>query len=364
MSPGASCLQRSTKQGSMMPAHGCQEGGWAECRGRPAMRHQVSDRVSDRIVTIGGGTGSFTMLSELKKVVVNPWAIVAMTDSGGSSRRLMDEFGHPLPLGDLRQALVALSRSRKLWGDVFSYRFPDAPGGIVGGHSLGNLILHALEDQNGGDLLGALEDAEEMLNAAGHVVPVTLEQATLCAELSDGTIIRGETEIDRPSGRPILPITCAFLDPPVTVLPRARKALERADRLLIGPGDLYTSLIPCLLVDGVAEAIRACEGEVIYVCNVMTKHGETDSFAASDFVREVHHYLGRRVDTVVVNTAEPPEELAARYANEGAFPVVPDLGAVRALVPHVLTGPFAATEALFRHDAELVLVALWPELAD
>ena len=158
------------------------------------MRYQVPDRV----VTIGGGTGSFTMLSELKKVARNLWAIVAMTDSGGSSRRLMDEFGRPLPLGDLRQALVALSRSRKLWGDIFSYRFPDAPDGVVGGHSLGNLILHALEDQNGGDLLAALEDAEEMLNAAGHVAPVTLERATLCAELSDGTIIRGETEIDRP----------------------------------------------------------------------------------------------------------------------------------------------------------------------
>jgi uncharacterized cofD-like protein len=323
------------------------------------MRYQVPDRV----VTVGGGTGSFTMLSELKKVTRNLWAIVAMTDSGGSSRRLMDEFGRPLPFGDLRQALVALSRSRKLWGDIFRYRFPDAPSGVVGGHSLGNLILYALEDQNGGDLLGALEDAEEMLNAAGHVVPVTLEQATLCAELSDGTIIRGETEIDRPGDRAVLPITRAFLDPPVSVLPRARKALERADRVLIGPGDLYTSLVPCLLADGVAEAIRACEGEVIYVCNVMTKHGETDGFAASDFVRAVHHYLGRRVDTVVVNTAEPSTELATRYADEGAYPVAPDLAAVRALVPHVLAGSFATTELLIRHDAERVVVALWPELA-
>jgi uncharacterized cofD-like protein len=331
----------------------------AEQRSRTTMRHQVPDRV----VTIGGGTGSFTMLSELKKVTMHLWAIVAMTDSGGSSRRLMDEFGHPLPLGDLRQALVALSRSRKLWGDIFRYRFPDAPGGVVGGHSLGNLILHALEDQNGGDLLGALEDAEEMLNAAGHVIPVTLERATLCAELSDGTIVRGETEIDRPAERAVLPIARAFLDPPVTVLPRARKAIERADRLLIGPGDLYTSLVPCLLVDGVAEAIRACEGEVVYVCNVMTKRGETDGFAASDFVREVHRYLGRRVDTAVINTTEPPAELTARYAEEGAFPVSPDLAAVRALVPHLLAGPFATTEPLVRHDAERVVVALWPDLA-
>jgi uncharacterized cofD-like protein len=149
----------------------------------------------------------------------------------------------------------------------------------------------------------------------------------------------------------------------VTVLPRARKAIERADRVLIGPGDLYTSLVPCLLVDGVAEAIRDCEGEVVYVCNVMTKHGETDDFKASDFVRVIHHYLGRRVDTVVVNTAEPPPDLAARYAEEDAYPVAPDLTAVRALVPHVLPGPFATTEPLMRHDAERVIVALWPELA-
>jgi uncharacterized cofD-like protein len=325
----------------------------------PRMRYQVPDRV----VTIGGGTGSFTMLSELKKVTANLWAIVAMTDSGGSSRRLMDEFGHPLPLGDLRQALVALSRSRKLWGDIFRHRFPDAPGGVVGGHSLGNLILHALEDQNGGDLLAALEDAEELLNTAGHVIPVTLERATLCVELSDGTIVRGETEIDRPGDRPVLPITRAFLDPPVTVLPRARKAIERADRVLIGPGDLYTSLVPCLLVDGVAEAIRDCEGEIVYVCNVMTKHGETDGFTAGDFVRVIHHYLGRRVDTVVVNNAVAPAELIARYAEEGAHPVAPELDALRSLAPHVLAGPFATTEPLMRHDAERVAVALWPELA-
>src|SRR3712207_5622289 len=140
-------------------------------------------KIDERVVTVGGGTGSFTLLSELKKVATRLWAVVAMTDSGGSSRRLMDEFGRPLPVGDLRQALVALSRSRRLWNDLFGYRFPNAPGRAVGGHALGNLILHALQDLNGGDLLAALEDAEELLNAAGHVVPVTLDRATLCAEL-------------------------------------------------------------------------------------------------------------------------------------------------------------------------------------
>jgi uncharacterized cofD-like protein len=287
-----------------------------------------------------------------------------MMDSGGSSRRLIDEFGQPLPLGDLRQALVALSRSRKLWGDIFSYRFPDSPDGVVGGHALGNLILHALQDQNDGDLLGALEDAEEMLNAAGHVIPVTLDQATLCAELSDGTIIRGETAIDHPGGRPVLPIQRVFLEPGARVTTRARKALERADKVLIGPGDLFTSIVPCLLVEGVPEIIRACDAEVVYICNVMTKHGETDGFAASDFVRTIHHYIGRRVDTVVVNTGEFPRDLVTHYSKEGAYPVKPDLDIVRTLVPHVLAGPFAATDKLIRHDAERVLLALWPHLAN
>lgn len=322
----------------------------------------VRYEIDDRIVTVGGGTGSFTMLSELKKVATRLWGVVTMMDSGGSSRRLMDEFGRPLPLGDLRQALVALSRSSKVWRGVFDYRFPNGSESVIGGHSLGNLILHALEDQNSGDLIGALEDAEEILNTAGHAVPVTLGKATLCAKLSDGTVVRGETAIDRPSGRPILPIEQVFLEPSVSASARARKALERADKVLIGPGDLYTSILPCLLVDGIAEAIRSCEGEIVYIVNLMTKHGETDGFRASDFVREIHRYLRRRVDSVVVNTGEFASDLVARYAAEGACPVDPDLDAVRTLVPRVFTGHFAAAGRLIRHDAERVVLALWPEV--
>lgn len=332
------------------------------------MRHQIQERV----VTIGGGTGSFTMLSELKKVVEanRLWSIVTMTDSGGSSRKLMDEFGRPLPLGDLRQALVALSRSSRLWGDIFSHRFADSgdeSNGAVSGHSLGNLILHALQDQNDGDLLGALEDAEELLNAAGHVIPVTLDQGTLCAELSDGTIVRGETEIDRAEDRPVLPIERVYIDPSVRATARARKALERAERILIGPGDLFTSIVPCLLVDGIADAIRSCDGEVVYICNVMTKHGETDGYAASDFVRQIHHYLGRRVDSVVVNVFQEgryPPHLLARYRESGSSPVEPDLETVRTLVPRVISGFYASSDILIRHDAERVLLALWPDLAE
>ena len=319
-------------------------------------------KTDERIVTIGGGTGSFTLLSELKKVATQLRAIVAMTDSGGSSRRLMDEFGRPLPLGDLRQALVALSRSSRLWGDIFSHRFPTTDNGAIGGHSLGNLILQALQDQNGGDLFAALEDAEELLNTAGHVIPVTVGQATLCAELRDGTIVCGESEIDRPTQRRVQPITRVFLDPPVTASVRARKAIERADKVLLGPGDLYTSVIPCLLVNGIGEALRACEGELVYICNVMTKRGETDGFTASDFVRALHAYLPRRVDTVVVNTGAYPSDAVARYAEEGASPVVADVEELARLVPRVLTGVFFSAERLIRHDAERVVLALWPEL--
>ena len=326
----------------------------------------MRERIEERIVTVGGGTGSFTVMSELKRIATHVRAIVAMTDSGGSSRRLMDEFGRPLPMGDLRQALVALSRSSRLWGDIFNYRFPQAGSGPVGGHSLGNLILAALEALNENDLLGALEDAEEMLNAGGKVIPVTIGRTTLCAELADGTVVRGETTIDRRgygATAPLPSIVRMFVEPPVAATPRARKALERADRVLICPGDLYTSIVPCLLVDGIADAIRSCDGEVIYVCNVMSKQGETDSYKASDFVREIHRYLRRRVDSVIVNIGEFPEEQLSRYAEQGSYPIEADIDTLHELVPRVISGSFFSAEKLIRHDAERVLLALWPHLA-
>lgn len=337
------------------------------CRSPASARHvtigAMNERITDRVVTIGGGSGTFAMLSELRKVADHLWAVVAMTDSGGSSRRLMDEFGQPLPLGDLRQALVALSPSSRLWREVFSYRFPAGPNGAVGGHALGNLILHALQDRRGGDLLAALADAEQMLSAAGRVVPVTLDQATLCAVLDDGSVVRGESAIDCPDGRPVRPIERVYLEPPARATPQACEALRAADKVLIGPGDLYTSLVPCLLVEGVAEALRDCRGEVVYICNVMTKHGETDGYAAPDFVRVIQAHLGRRVDTVVVNDAPPAAPVADRYARQGARPVDAEVGRLRALGPAIVAGPFVCVESLVRHDARRVLRALWPRLA-
>ncbi|HLY31595.1 MAG TPA: gluconeogenesis factor YvcK family protein, partial [Ktedonobacterales bacterium] len=253
------------------------------------------------VVTIGGGTGPFAVLSSLKHYPCMITAIVTMADSGGSSRRLMDEFGQ-LPFGDLRQALVALSRNGVLWRDVFTFRFgkngkqtrsvdplaastpgqelakianaanaagTGAPTPVkaqsvgeqagVSGHSLGNLIISALQDLNGGNLLHAIADAQELLNTAGAVLPVTLTQTTLCAELTDGEVICSETEIDtrgKQRSGSLVPIKRIFLQNPTPPCDEALRAIRRADVIIIGPGDLYTSILPNLLVDGVAEAIR------------------------------------------------------------------------------------------------------------
>jgi uncharacterized cofD-like protein len=331
-----------------------------------------------RVVTIGGGTGPFGVLSNLKKYPCSVAAVVTMADSGGSSRRLMDEFGQ-LPFGDLRQALVALSRNGVLWRDVFNFRFPTGAnlnntvqsenGGRiegVGGHSLGNLIISALQVINGGDLLLAIQDAQELLDTAGDVIPVTLAHTTLCAELADGTTICGETDIDTRGLKnpgPLPAIKRIFLSSPTPACPQAIRALRRADVIIIGPGDLYTSILPNLLVEDIARTIRESEAEKVYVCNLMTKHGETDGFQASDFVREIHQYLGGRVDRVILHDGSFPEHLLESYAEQQQHPVMPDVARVQELVPEVVVERLIAigTDHFVRHDYErLVRAVLMP----
>lgn len=324
------------------------------------------ESISDEVVVIGGGSGTYTILRGLQGVIGEGLltSIHTMSDSGGSSRRLMDEFGRTLPMGDLRQGLVAQSRNRRLWRDLFAYRFSGSTmENGLSGHSLGNLILHALEEINGGGVVEALSDAEYMLNTVGWVVPVTLDQATLCAELMDGRVICGEHEIDVPQEESRAPIRRVYLTPQPQITGRARKALERATRIILGPGDLYTSVLPNLLVAGTREAIRGSDAEIIYIVNLMTKAGETDGYRASDFVREIAHYLGRRPDTVVVHTAAHRSDLLAHYLTAGTAPVVPDVEMVARYCGRVLTGSFASEETLIRHDADKVIAALWSDIA-
>lgn len=359
--------------------------------------HMRTNLFNRQVVTIGGGTGPFAVLSSLKRYQCGITAIVTMSDSGGSSRRLMDEFGQ-LPLGDLRQALVALSRNGALWRDVFTFRFQPShgksqndqattdPEGVRGtlrtsednfgklqrvaeaagvtGHSLGNLIISALQEINGGNLLWAVRDAQRLLGTAGDVLPVTLDHATLCAQLEDKTIICGETEIDtRGENNPgeLSPIRRMFLKDVARPCEEAIHVIRRADTIVLGPGDLYTSIVPNLLVDGVAEAIRASEAEVVYVCNLMTKHGETDGFHASDFVREIQHYLDGRLDRVILHDGSFPEDLLATYAAKQQYPVEADVSEVRKLVPEVIVEPVMAvhSESLVRHDARRLVRAIF-----
>ena len=323
----------------------------------------MNGRIAETVTVIGGGTGTYTIIRGLRRLVGEGLltSIHTVADSGGSSRKLMDEYGLPLPMGDLRQGLVAQSRNRRLWRDLFAYRFaPSDSAAGLGGHSLGNLILRALEDMNGGNLMEALGDAEEILNAVGHVVPVALQQTTLCAELEDGSVVQGESAIDQPGPEDRPPIRRVYLDPVPPVTVRARKALERSARIILGPGDLYTSILPNLLVAGVREAIADADAETVFIVNLMTKRGETDGYRASDFVSVLTHYLGRAPDTIVVHTDGHRPERLAQYAGEGALPVEADLEALRGLARRVITGDFATEQHFIRHDADKVLAALWP----
>lgn len=273
-------------------------------------------RSNARIVVIGGGTGMFTMLTGLRKYFENLSAILTMADDGGSAGLLREDFGI-LPPGDVRRALVALSHTdNKILSELFNYRFAEGAG--LRGHSFGNLILTALERITG-NFENAIKETGRILSVSGEVVPVTLERPRLVAKLENGTIIRGETNIDIPKHNARLAIKKVWLEPTVHINPRARKAIREADLIVIGPGDLYTSLIPNLLVDGVARSLKETKGKVAYVVNRMTKFGETNGFAASDFLSVIEQYLGKGVlDYVIVDNKIPRATRLLPYRKEHA----------------------------------------------
>lgn len=275
------------------------------------------------IIVIGGGTGSFTALTGLKKHPVNLTAIVTTMDSGGSSGRLRDELG-VLPPGDIRQCLVALSTSPRTLRTLFNYRFTE---GNLKGHTLGNILLSGLEKTTG-DLGKAVKVAEKILRIQGKVVPVTLDRTELCVELADGEIIKGETHIDVVEKQiKRARIKRAFLDDEVKPSMDAIKSLEEADAIVIGPGDLYTSIIPNLLVPGITDAIKKSKAIKIFVMNIMTKHGQTTNYKASDHVKDLEEYIGKGVlNVVLVNNKKPTKKTLAWYEEYEEKPVENDLG--------------------------------------
>lgn len=315
------------------------------------------------IVTIGGGTGTFVVLSGLKKVPdVELSAIVSVADDGGATGRLRDAYGF-LPLGDARQALIALAENGEssLIRELFGYRFQK---GDIAGHNFGNLFLTALTDMLGSDA-AAIEAASAILRIRGHVIPVSAKPATLVAHLEDGTTIVGEHLIDAPTvGRS--PISALEAKEPVPVNGDACQAVTNASLVILGPGDLYASTLANFTVTGLAECVRESTGKLVYVVNLVTKGGQTQGFTARRYVDEVTRYVGRRPDVVLVNTGAIPEEARRRYEAEGEYPVVDDLYDD----PSVVRGDFVSANiiektasdvsarSLIRHDSDKLAQAL------
>jgi uncharacterized cofD-like protein len=274
----------------------------------------MSSMRSKNIVVIGGGTGTYTVLTGLKKYPVNLTAIVSMADDGGSTRVLREEFG-VLPPGSVRPAMVALSGAEKTLAGLFNYRFSE---GSLKGHNFGNLFLTVLTKQLG-SFEKAIEAAAQILKLKGRVIPSTLQNITLVAELEDGTTVRGETNIDIPKHDGKLRIKKIWLEPTARRNPRALQVLAEADLIVLGPGDLFTSIIPNILVEGIRRALLRTKARKLYVCNLMTKFGETTGFNAKDFVDEMERYMGKGVlDVVLVNTKKPSIARIKRYEKEGA----------------------------------------------
>jgi uncharacterized cofD-like protein len=278
-----------------------------------------------KIVVIGGGTGLSTLLRGLKTYSANITAIVTVADDGGSSGRLRQEFG-VLPPGDIRNCLAALADEEKLLTELFQYRFKAGDG--LTGHSFGNLFLTAMSDITG-DLEQAVAASSKVLAVRGQVLPATLSDVRLWAELADGRRIEGESSISEAGGS-IVKIGCIPANPPA--LPAAIKAIKEADYIIIGPGSLYTSLIPNLLVPQIADAIAASLAPRIYVCNIMTQPGETQGYTVSDHIRAIDAACGRQLfDAVLVHKKSPSAHSLIRYAQQNSHPVFLDREAVSAL---------------------------------
>lgn len=300
-----------------------------------------------KIVVTGGGTGVFAVLSGLKNYPVDLTAIVTMADEGGSTGILREEFGI-LPPGDIRRALVALSTSdNKILSELFNYRFKEGAG--LRGHNFGNLLLTALERITG-SFSGAIAEAGKILSVDGSVVPVTLEKSRLIAELENGKIIKGEMNIDIPSHDGHLKIKRVWLEPSARLNAAAKRALLEADAIVLGPGDLYTSLMPNLLVKGFAEALRASEAKKMYVANVMTKFGETSGFRVEDFLEVVMKAVGENtLHYVLVNTKKPNLARLKKYAEERAEFVEWDELPQK---PTPIFGDFLRDKGFLRHDPD------------
>ena len=319
----------------------------------PEKNHRVLDSVyqkrylarGPKIVAIGGGTGLSTLLRGLKEYSSNLTAIVTVTDDGGSSGMLKGDFDM-LPPGDIRNCLVALADTEGSMQRLFDYRFEK--GGGLAGHSLGNLLLAAMKEMEG-DFYKAVKEVESVLAVRGNVVPSTLTKVTLGAQMESGTIVYGESKIAAAAER----IQRVFLVPKKCRPPEeAVQAVKDADIVVLGPGSLYTSVIPNLLIKGIVEALERTRASIFYVCNIMTQPGETDGFDAVDHLSAINSHVGSElVDFVVVNAEHIPNHLLRRYHEEGASPVASSVDRLRSMGVQVLADNFLDDSSFVRHNS-------------
>lgn len=319
---------------------------------------------SVRVVALGGGTGLSTMLRGLKQYVAGRKqhgpgrpiadlaAVVTVTDDGGSSGRLRREY-RILPPGDIRNCMVALSKDELLLSKLFQYRFPAGRG--LAGHSFGNLFLTALTNSTGGDFAKAVQTSAQVLAIRGRIFPSTAENVTLAAELEDGTLVKGETNISRSRKR----IARVRLVPRrVQPVAEVLQALREADLILVGPGSLYTSILPNLLVEQVTEVIANSHATRVYIANLMTQPGETRHYSVADHIQAIYDHTRRRLfDFAVINRKPVSPRLLRRYKAQGAEPVDPSLNELEKLGVRYVTGDFLQEHKVVRHD-ELRLARL------
>ena len=333
-----------------------------------------SEQAKKRVVVVGGGTGTHTVLKGLKRHAdrLDITAIVTMADSGGSTGRLRDEFGY-LPVGDVRMALTALAADvdahDELLRELFLYRFQKGEG--LSGHNFGNLLLTALRDILGSDA-EAIETASRILRVKGRVVPVTSDNVHLRAEYEDGSVVVGEHDIDEPleahSGGRIVKLG---VTPAASISEHAREALEVADLVVLGPGDLYTSVLANVVVDGFQAALAQSSATVVYICNLMSKVGQTEGMHAKEHLDEVGKYLGRTPDVMLVNDTPINERLIKRYKEENDHPILNNchngsctIAAIDLLATEEILTPAGDVlkRSLVRHDPEKLATAILNQL--
>jgi uncharacterized cofD-like protein len=328
-------------------------------------RTEAADRVSLQVVALGGGTGLSTLLRGLKHyvrpnsaaqtdceglpcLIGDLSAVVTVTDDGGSSGRLRKDF-NMLPPGDLRNCMVALSEDEHLLSQLFRHRFRSGAG--LEGHSFGNLFVAALSEMTG-DFAQAIRLAAEILATRGHIYPATTADVSLTAQMEDGEMVQGETNITASKQR-IVQLTMEPAD--AVPLPETLDAIERADLITIGPGSLFTSLITNLLVKGIPEALANARGLRVYVCNLMTQANESLHLTASQHIERIYEHAGRPIfDYALVNTGAISEEIRQRYAAEGAELIQPDIERIEAMGIRCITGNFAAEGSVLRHASDRV----------